>query len=322
MAELLTDPDPGAAADAIVPSAWSNRVHLLPASSRLAVHDGVSPTLAELQRLATVLDGVAERYHAILIDCGPHLGALTMSALTAADGALVVVDPSEFGLRGIAPAVTLVNTMAAQTNPRLEMGGIVVNKMTAHHVENERQYSRADELAGWVPVWRPAIPERIVVYRAAAERRPVHAFGPKATDVTDAFDHLWLRTGASCAATCRCRGSTTSACSSPPAPRARRPALTGAAGREFWAWIVRTPEFWTDHAQFASAARIRDRGASSRRGHRRPAPPPPPRGGGCRHPRWPLASRGPAGRRSPRRSTRSARVARAQCRCADHAPAG
>jgi len=194
VAELLTRPDPGAAADAIVRSAWSSRVHLLPASSRLAAHDGVSPTLAELQRLATVLDGVAERYHAILLDCGPHLGALTMSALTAADGALVVVDPSEFGLRGIAPAVTLVNTMAAQTNPRLEMGGIVVNKMTAHHVENERQYSRADELAGWVPVWRPAIPERIVVYRAAAERRPVHAFGPKATDVTDAFDHLWLRT--------------------------------------------------------------------------------------------------------------------------------
>jgi hypothetical protein len=29
---------------------------------------------------------------------------------------------------------------------------------------------------------------------AAAERRPVHGFGPKATEVTDAFDHLWLRT--------------------------------------------------------------------------------------------------------------------------------
>jgi chromosome partitioning protein len=194
VAELLARPGPGTAIDAIVPSAWSHRVHLLPASSRLAAHDGVSPTLAELQRLATVLDGVADRYHAILLDCGPHLGALTMGALTAADGALVVVDPSEFGLRGIAPGVTLVNAMAAQTNPRLEMGGIVVNKMTAHHVENERQYSRADELAGWVPVWRPAIPERIVVHRAAAERRPVHAFGPKATDVTDAFDHLWLRT--------------------------------------------------------------------------------------------------------------------------------
>ena len=138
---------------------------------------------------------MAERYDAVLLDCGPHLGALTMSALTAADSALVVVDPSEFGLRGIAPAVDLVDTMAAQTNPRLEMGGIVVNKMTAHHVENERQYSRADELAGWVPVWRPAIPERIVVHRAAPPSAgPVHAFGPKATDVTDAFDHLWLRT--------------------------------------------------------------------------------------------------------------------------------
>ncbi len=194
VAELLTQPAAGAAADAIVVSAWGSRVHLLPASSRLAALDGVNPGLSQLERLATVLDGLAERYQAILIDCGPHLGALTMGALTAADGALVVVDPSEFGLRGIAPAVDLVATLAEQTNPRLEMGGIVVNKMTAHHVENERQYGRADELAGWVPVWRPAIPERIVVHRAAAERRPVHAYGPKATDVTDAFDHLWLRT--------------------------------------------------------------------------------------------------------------------------------
>jgi chromosome partitioning protein len=194
VAELLARPTLGAAGDAIVPSAWSSRVHVLPGSSRLAALDGVGPTRAELQRLAAVLDGLAERYHAILLDCGPHLGALTMSALTAADGALVVVDPSEFGLRGIAPAVELVTTMGEQTNPSLHMGGIVLNKMTAHHVDNERQYGRADELAGWVPVWRPAIPERIVVHRAAAERRPVHAYGPKATDVADAFDHLWLRT--------------------------------------------------------------------------------------------------------------------------------
>jgi chromosome partitioning protein len=194
VAELLEDPRPGAAAAAIVTSAWGDRVHLLPAASRLTAHDGVRPTVAQLERLAIALEGVADRYEAVLLDCGPHLGALTMSALTAADGALVVVDPSEFGLRGIAPAVELVATMAEETNPRLEMGGVVVNKMTAHHVENERQYGRADELAGWVPVWRPAIPERIVVHRAAAERRPVHSYGPKATDVTDAFDHLWLRT--------------------------------------------------------------------------------------------------------------------------------
>jgi chromosome partitioning protein len=194
VAELLERPRPGAAADAVVPSAWGSRVHVLPAASRLVAHDGVEPTVAELEGLATVLDGLADRYDAILLDCGPHLGALAMGALTAADCALVVVDPSEFGLRGIAPAVDLVASLAEQTNPRLEMGGIIVNKMTAHHVENERQYARADELAGWVPVWRPAIPERMVVLRAAAERQPIHTYGSKATDVTDAFDHLWLRT--------------------------------------------------------------------------------------------------------------------------------
>jgi cellulose biosynthesis protein BcsQ len=192
-AEVLAAARPGGASGAIVKSRWAASVHLLPASSRLVAHDGIGASIADLERLATALDGVAEHYAAVLLDCGPHLGALTMGALTAADNALVVVDPSEFGLRGIAPAVELVGGVAEQTNPRLEMGGIVVNKMTAHHVENERQYGRAEMLAGWVPVWHPAIPERIVVQRAAADRQPVHSYGPKATDVTDAFDHLWLR---------------------------------------------------------------------------------------------------------------------------------
>src|SRR4051812_41702676 len=146
LAELLARPTPGAAGDAIVPSAWSSRVHVLPGSSRLGALDGVGPTRAELQRLATVLDGLAEHYHAILLPLAPvraglpepspaiplaappPLGALTMSARTAADGALVVGDPSEFGLRGIAPAVELVTTMGDQTNPSLHMGGIVLNK--------------------------------------------------------------------------------------------------------------------------------------------------------------------------------------------------
>ena len=192
-AEILSSAHPGSAANAIVTSKWGDNVHVVPGCSRLVAHDGIESSIADLERLATALDGVAEHYGAVLIDCGPHLGALTMGALTAADNAIVVVDPSEFGLRGIAPAVDLVAGIAEQTNPRLEMGGIVVNKMTAHHVENERQYLRAAMLAGWVPVWHPAIPERIVVHRAAADRQPVHSYGTKATDVTDAFDHLWLR---------------------------------------------------------------------------------------------------------------------------------
>ncbi len=193
VAEVLDAARPGVAGDAIVRSKWGDQIHLIPGSSRLVAHDGIGPTIADLERLSTALDGVAERYDAVLLDCGPHLGALTMGALTAADNAIVVVDPSEFGLRGIAPAVDLVAGVAEQANPRLEMGGIVVNKMTAHHVEKESQYGRAESLAGWVPVWHPAIPERIVVHRAATERRPVHSYGSKATDVTDAFDHLWLR---------------------------------------------------------------------------------------------------------------------------------
>ena len=175
-------------------STWGEAVDLVPASPRLGNFDGLEATLEELERVALALEGLDVLYDAILIDCAPRLGQLAMWALAAADHALIVVEPSEFGLLGLAPAAGVVDVVAAESNPAVRLEGIVVNKLTTKSVENERQYAQIEDVAAPVPVWHPAVPERIVVPTAAAERRPVHAYGPKVTDVTDAFDHLWLRT--------------------------------------------------------------------------------------------------------------------------------
>jgi cellulose biosynthesis protein BcsQ len=193
-ADVLRSGRPGSLRDAIVASSWGETVDLVPASPRLAGHDGLDASAEELEVVAAALDGLDERYDAILIDCAPRLGQLAMWALAAADHALFVVEPSEFALRGIAPAAALVDALAVEGNPAVGVEGIVVNKLTTKSVENERRYAQIQEMGRPVPVWHPAVPERIVVPTAASERRPVHSYGSKVTDVTDAFDHLWLRT--------------------------------------------------------------------------------------------------------------------------------
>ncbi|MEI7548796.1 MAG: AAA family ATPase, partial [Actinomycetota bacterium] len=86
------------ASAAIVPTDWGDDVWLLPSSPRLLGRDhGGNPT-----RLRAALADVAEQFTAILIDCPPSLGALTTAGLTAADHALIVVEPSELSLRGVA----------------------------------------------------------------------------------------------------------------------------------------------------------------------------------------------------------------------------
>ena len=45
----------------------------------------------------------------MLIDCPPSLGNLTTNGLTAADLALIVVEPSALGLRGIGAVADLID---------------------------------------------------------------------------------------------------------------------------------------------------------------------------------------------------------------------
>ncbi len=54
------------------------------------------------QILASVLRPIINEYDAIIIDCQPSLGLLTVNALTAADGVIIPVAAEFFALRGVA----------------------------------------------------------------------------------------------------------------------------------------------------------------------------------------------------------------------------
>ena len=94
-----------AAGKAMVPSAWGGEVWVIPASPRLLAREhGGNPT-----RLRDALVEVSDQFHAVLIDCPPSLGALSASALSAASHAVIVVEPSALGLRGIGAVADLVD---------------------------------------------------------------------------------------------------------------------------------------------------------------------------------------------------------------------
>lgn len=189
VAELLrSEPTATAAREAIVRSTWGDGVHLLPGSAALqGFEDG------SVRRLRRVLDRVGDGYDAILIDCPPSLGTLTRSALTAARHALVVVEPSALGLRGIGGVADAVDEVWDDTNPDLELSGVVLNRVPAISSEAERRITELGRIVGRGAVWRPAIPQRVVLNQAIAERRPIHGYGARAAAPVDAFDRLWSR---------------------------------------------------------------------------------------------------------------------------------
>jgi chromosome partitioning protein len=176
------------ASEALHGSAWGDEVDLLPASHRLQARDTGSPG-----RLRAALAELSNQYDAVLIDCPPSLGNLTTSGLTAADHALIVVEPSALGLRGIGAVADLVDQVWDGHNSDLDLAGVILNKVPAVSSEADRRVEELSRTVGKKAVWQPAVPQRVIVNQAIGERCPIHAYGSRATDVSAAFDALWAR---------------------------------------------------------------------------------------------------------------------------------
>ena len=174
--------------EVVTPSAWGPGVDVLPAVPGLQYHEtGTS------KRLRKQLDAAEADYSAILIDCPPSLGNLTRSALTAARHALVVVEPSALGLRGIGGVADLIDDVWDAANPDLELAGVVLNRVPAVSAEAERRIDELARIVGRRAIWQPAVPQRVIINQAVGERRPIHSYGARATDPITAFDALWRK---------------------------------------------------------------------------------------------------------------------------------
>ena len=191
-AEVLGAPRAGAAARAIVPSAWGDAVHVLPASRRLQAleaADGRDPA----HRLRRALTGSVDGYDLVLVDCSPSLGNLTRNALAAATHAIMVVEPAALSLRGLAAVADAIDDAWSADNGELDLAGVIVNKVPAVSAEADRRYDELARTVGRRAVWQPSIPSRVIVNQAVAERQPIHAYGFRAHDVMAAFDELYAK---------------------------------------------------------------------------------------------------------------------------------
>lgn len=176
----------------IVPSAWGDEIDVLPATRSLQSSE-TGRTTAALRRALNSIQDSADPYDAILIDCPPALGSITESGLAAARHALIVVEPSALGLRGVEAVADTIDLVWEKLNPDLEVAGVIVNRVPAVSSEAERQLDLLNRTVGRRAVWEPFVPQRVILAEAVSARRPIHDMGARAGDVADIFDALWRR---------------------------------------------------------------------------------------------------------------------------------
>ena len=189
----------GAARDAIVPSEWSHLLDIVSADPRLqrleAIRGGIETLWGQRPelRLRRSLDGVTRGYGVVIVDCPPSLGDLTTNALAAADEAIIVVEPTALSLRGVGPVADQIERVWERHNGQLDLAGVIVNRMPSRGNDAVRQYDELARTVGRSSVWEPAIPNRVIVAEAAAERRPIHAVGRRGAEIATVFDLLYER---------------------------------------------------------------------------------------------------------------------------------
>ena len=186
--DVLYDGRSGVGLDAITATGWGELVDVIPAERALehrAVPSGADP----VRRLQRALNGVADRYDLILLDCPPSLGELTRNALFAATQAVVVTEPSYFAVQGAQQAVEAVTVAGREGNPRLSVVAIVSNRTRA--ALSEHRY-RLEELRSVFGVKvTDAIPERTAIQQAQGAGVPIHDWkSAGARSAARAFDDL------------------------------------------------------------------------------------------------------------------------------------
>jgi chromosome partitioning protein len=147
-----------------------------------AVHDDLIPAnlnLAETElmlggklgrelTLRRALDKAPDDYQAILIDCPPSLGLLTVNALVAADHALITAEAQYFALQGVEQALEVIELARDTLNPELELLGIMLNLADMRTVHSREAFASLREHYGERVLATPV--RASIAYAESAER--------------------------------------------------------------------------------------------------------------------------------------------------------
>ena len=176
----------GSAFEMLTPTAWPH-LALIPSEEDLAA---IEIELAQqpnyLLRLRSVIEPIRNSggYRAIIIDCPPALGLLSMNALAAADHLLIALQSEYMALEGLGQILKVVDRLKnAGVNPVLDVGGIVMT-MFDNRTNLARQV--VDEVRQHLPdkIFETVIPRTVRLSEAPSFGKPIFAYDPHSQGAT------------------------------------------------------------------------------------------------------------------------------------------
>jgi chromosome partitioning protein len=176
----------GTAFDMITPTSIEH-LAIIPSEEDLAAAEiEIAQSENYLSKLKAVLDPVraSNGYRAIIIDCPPALGMLSMNSLAAADYLLIALQCEYMALEGLGQILRNVERLkTAGINPTLEVGGIV---MTMFDIRTNLSREVVEEVRKHLPdkIFKSVIPRTVRLSEAPSFGKTIFAYDPTSPGAT------------------------------------------------------------------------------------------------------------------------------------------
>jgi len=170
----------GTAAEMIVSTQYEH-LALIPSEEDLAAAEiELAQTENYLSKLKAVLAPIrsANGYRAIIIDCPPALGMLSMNSLAAADYLLIALQCEYLALEGLGQILRNVDRLKeAHINDDLQLGGVV---MTMFDLRTNLSRQVVDEVKKHLPdkIFKTVIPRTVRLSEAPSFGQTIFAYDP------------------------------------------------------------------------------------------------------------------------------------------------
>ena len=155
-------------------------IDFIPANIELS---GLEVTLVNTMSRETVLreylKTVRDDYDAIILDCMPSLGMLTINALAAADSVIIPVQSQYLSVRGMEQLIRTISKVKRQINPKLTIEGILITM-----ADMRTNYAKEivdllhDTYDGKLRIFKSIIPMSVRAAETSAEGKSIFAHDP------------------------------------------------------------------------------------------------------------------------------------------------
>lgn len=159
------------------------------APARIALAKLESKLVGEIDahfRLKDRVDAVRAEYDAIVIDCPPTLGLLTVNALVASTHLLIPIQSSYFALEGTDDLLETVDKVRQRANPGLQILGVLITML-------DRRTSLAKDIRQQIQrvfgtkVFNTVITKSVRLEESPAYKEAIFSFAPASSGATEYY---------------------------------------------------------------------------------------------------------------------------------------